>query len=428
MSAGSKYSIEAEGLGKAYRLYPSPLHRVAETLSFGAAKLHREHHALRDVSFKLERGQALGLVGQNGAGKSTLLKILSGTTDPTAGRYRVAGHVSSLLELGAGFHPDFSGRENIYLNGVLLGYSRRDLDRLFPQMLEFSELGEFIDRPLRTYSSGMAMRLGFSVAVHLDPEVLIIDEVFAVGDMHFAKKCAEKVYDFRRRGKTILFCSHSLYDVRQLCDLAIWLDHGEMRLLSDAVTVTNEYATFSKSLDANTAHPTDNYASAPRRDTMPHVEQVRVYKMGTEEETYDVQPGDALDVRVWYRNPEAPATTIHVGIGFLRSDSTLCTADTTQFARVAVPGARGCVTYRVPRLMLLSGQFTVFAVVLDEPGMHRYDNAMTPMQLNVRNRTKDLGLFLQPHEWIVQEGSAAPSRAAQPAGAARGDANGGSAA
>ena len=406
----TKYSIEAEGLGKAYRIFSTPLKRVAEAATFGALKLHADYHALQDVSFRLERGQALGLVGQNGAGKSTLLKILSGTTEPTSGRYRVAGHVSSLLELGAGFHPDFSGRENIYLNGVLLGYSRRDLERLVPQMLEFSELGEFIDRPLRTYSSGMAMRLGFSVAVHLDPEVLIIDEVFAVGDMHFAKKCAEKVYDFRRRGKTILFCSHSLYDVRQLCDVAIWLDHGKVRMLTDAVTVTNEYATFSKSLDANSASPGDHYASAPKRETMPHVAQMRIYRMGTQEEIYDIVPGDAIDVRVWYRNPEAPATKIHVGIGFVRSDSTLVTADTTEFAKIEVPAREGCVTYRMPRCLLLSGQFTVFAVVLDEPGLHRYDHVMTPQQLNVRNRTKDLGLVLHPHEWVVEPGVAAPTR------------------
>ncbi|HKE01575.1 MAG TPA: polysaccharide ABC transporter ATP-binding protein [Planctomycetota bacterium] len=403
MSFGDpKYAIEAEGISKSYRLYGKPILRVAEAITLGRVKMHGDHEALKPTSFRVEKGKALGLVGPNGAGKSTLLKILAGTTAPTTGRYRVAGHVASLLELGAGFHPEFTGRENIYLNGVLLGYTRRDLDRVFPEMLEFSELGEFIDRPLRTYSSGMAMRLGFSVAVHLDPEVLIIDEVFAVGDMHFAKKCADKVYDFKRRGKTILFCSHSLYDVRQLCDDALWLDHGKVRLEADAVTVTNEYAAFSKSLDANTANPGDHYAQAPRRDAYPNIERVGVYRLGTDEEAYDVQPGDALDVRVWYRNPLAPRTKFHVAVGFQRSDATLMTADTTEFARLELPGESGCATYRIPRLYFLSGQYGVFAVALDEQGIARYDTMQAPKALNVRNRTKDLGLFLLPHEWIIE--------------------------
>lgn len=411
-----KYAIETEGLGKSYRMYRSPLGRVLEAATFGAWKLHREHHALQGVTLRVAKGEALGVVGQNGAGKSTLLKILSGTTDPSAGRFRVAGYVSSLLELGAGFHPDFTGLENLYLNGTLLGYTRRDLEKLVPEILEFSELGDFIHRPLRTYSSGMAMRLGFSVAVHLDPEVLIIDEVFAVGDMHFAKKCADKVYDFKRRGKTIVFCSHSLYDVRQLCDRAIWVDQGRVRLLDDAITVTNEYAAFSKALDANEANPGDFYVKAPPREKMPHIEAIRVCRMGTDEELYDVAPGDAIDVRVWYRNPDPANVKIHVGIAFQRNDATLVTADSTEFARLALAGESGCVTYRCPKVILLSGQFTVFALLLDEPGLHRYDNAVAPRNLNVRNRTKDVGLVLQHHEWIVEPGRRPPEGKAAPAG------------
>lgn len=399
----SKFAIEAENLSKVYRLYNSPAHRVFEAASLGKWKFHREHRALSDVNFKVERGHALGVVGQNGAGKSTLLKILSGTTDPTTGRYRLAGHVASLLELGAGFHPEFSGRENIYLNGTLLGLSRKELNKLYPEMLEFSELGEFIDRPLRTYSSGMAMRLGFSVAVHLDPEILIIDEVFAVGDMHFAKKCADKVYDFRRRGKTIVFCSHSLYDVRQLCDVCIWLDHGTVRQIGDSVTVTNDYAAFSRSLDANERNPGEWYAKAPAREDLPHIEAVRIYKMGTDEQTYDIAPRDSIDVRIWYRNPDPAKHAIHVGLIFQRNDATIVTADSTEFSKIIIPGSHGCVTYRCPSITLLSGQFTVIGVLLDGPGMHRYDNVMTPSNLNVRNRTKDVGLVLQEHDWLVEE-------------------------
>ncbi|MFN0207253.1 MAG: ABC transporter ATP-binding protein [Planctomycetota bacterium] len=403
-----KYAIEVENLGKAYRSYNSPIHRVAEAMSFGNWIFHREFHALKDVTFKVERGHALGVVGQNGAGKSTLLKIISGTTEASTGRFRLAGDVASLLELGAGFHPEFSGRENIYLNGTLLGLTRRELDALFPVILEFSELGDFIDRPLRTYSSGMAMRLGFSVAIHLDPEILIIDEVFAVGDMHFAKKCADKVYEFRRRGKTIVFCSHSLYDVRQLCDVAIWLDHGEVKMLGDSVSVTNDYTAFSRALDANERNPGEWYSKAPSRDALPHIDTVRIYKLGTDEELYDVVPGDAIDVRIWYKNPNPKEYKIHVGIIFQRNDATIVTADSTEFSNIEIPGGEGCLTYRCPKLILLSGQFTVVGVLLDEHGMHRYDNVMSPKNLNVRNRTKDVGLVLQQHDWIVESGRPAP--------------------
>ncbi|MBI3819639.1 MAG: ATP-binding cassette domain-containing protein [Planctomycetes bacterium] len=409
----SKYAIEAENLGKSYKLFNSPAHRVFEAASLGKWKFHREHRALANVSFRVERGHALGVVGPNGAGKSTLLKILSGTTDPSTGRFRLAGHVASLLELGAGFHPEFSGRENIYLNGTLLGLSRRELDRLFPVMLEFSELGEFIDRPLRTYSSGMALRLGFSVAVHLDPEVLIIDEVFAVGDMHFAKKCADRVYDFRRRGKTIVFCSHSLYDVRQLCDVCIWLDHGTVRQIGDSVTVTNDYAAFSRSLDANERNPGEWYAKAPAREELPHLSGIRIYKIGTEEEIYDIAPGDGIDVRIWYRNPDPAQYKIHMGVIFQRNDATIVTADSTEFSKLEVAGAQGCVTYRCHKVILLSGQFTVLGVLLDGPGMHRYDHAMSPSNLNVRNRTKDVGLVLQQHDWLIEPGRPVPEPAAR---------------
>jgi len=202
--ASNEYSLEVEGLGKSYRMYQSPFRRITEVLTRGKIKGHQEFTALNDVNFKMRPGTSLGLCGANGAGKSTLLKVLAGTTAPSAGRYRMSGRVASLLELGAGFHLDFTGRANIYMNGIMMGYSRREMESKIDEIVDFAELGPYIDEPVRTYSSGMGLRLGFSVAVAVDPDILIIDEVFAVGDMYFQKKCVDRIYDFKRRGDPVL--------------------------------------------------------------------------------------------------------------------------------------------------------------------------------------------------------------------------------
>ena len=230
--------IQVEGLGKCFRMYRRPVHRIIEGVTLGKAKRHDEFWALRGVEFDLLRGQSLGLVGANGAGKSTLMKVLAGITDPTEGRIKMNGRVASLLELGAGFHLDFTGRANIVMNGVMMGYSRRQMESRMDEIIEFAELGNYIDEPVRTYSSGMGLRLGFAIAIAIDPDILIIDEVFAVGDMYFQKKCVDKIYEFKKQNKTIMFCSHSLYDVRQLCDQGLWLRKGEPAAYGDSVFVT----------------------------------------------------------------------------------------------------------------------------------------------------------------------------------------------
>src|SRR5712692_5849910 len=198
-------------------------------------------YALKDVSFAVDRGKCFGVVGANGSGKSTLLKLIAGTAKPTTGTIDVEGRVSALLELGAGFHPDFTGRENAYLNGSLLGLSRRQTDAAMPKIEDFAQLGRFFHAPIKTYSSGMAARLGFAVAVHVDPDVLLVDEVLAVGDEGFTHKCLDKFADFRRRGKTILLVTHSLNLVERFCDEALWLDEGSARTHGDPKRVVDAY-------------------------------------------------------------------------------------------------------------------------------------------------------------------------------------------
>ena len=231
--------LQVQGLGKRYRLYASPRQRLLALL--GWADHSRAHWALQDVSFELRRGQCLGVIGDNGAGKSTLLKLLAGTLQPSHGSLQRVGRVTAILELGAGFHPDFTGRENLMYGGSLIGLGAEDMLRLSDEIIEFSELGEAVDRPVKTYSSGMVVRLAFALVTAVQPEVLIIDEALAVGDQHFQMKCVQRITEFRERGCTILFCSHSMYHVRQLCGSVLWLDQGKARALGDTDTVLANY-------------------------------------------------------------------------------------------------------------------------------------------------------------------------------------------
>ena len=199
--------------------------------------------ALSDVSFDVAAGQTLGVIGRNGSGKSTALKLVAGITKPTTGTVKVEGRISALIELGAGFHPEISGRENVFINGIMLGLTRREIQARFDEIVDFAELRQFIDAPVKTYSSGMYMRLGFAVAIHVDPDVLLVDEVLAVGDESFTHKCLDKFAEFKRRNKTILLVTHSLGLVERFCDEALWLDHGQMRGQGDPTRIIGAYMT-----------------------------------------------------------------------------------------------------------------------------------------------------------------------------------------
>ena len=222
-----KPSIIVQNLSKIYNLYNSPQDRLRETLKLTKKSLHKEFYALKDVSFDVFPGETVGIIGKNGAGKSTLLKIITGVLTQTSGSVQINGRISALLELGAGFNPEYTGLQNVYLNGTILGYSREEMDVRLQNILDFADIGEFIYQPVKSYSSGMFMRLAFSVAINVDPEVLIIDEALSVGDILFQTKCFKKIQEFKELGKTILFVSHSLNNIIQYCDRCIVLSDGE---------------------------------------------------------------------------------------------------------------------------------------------------------------------------------------------------------
>lgn len=232
--------IQVSGIGKCYQVYDKPFHRLMQGLVGGGKRYYREFWALRDVAFEVKRGETLGIVGRNGSGKSTLLQLIAGTLTPTNGEIAVRGRVAALLELGSGFNPDFTGRENVYLNASILGLSREQIDQRFDQIAEFAAIGEFIEQPIRNYSSGMVMRLAFSVIAHVDADILIIDEALSVGDAFFTQKCMRFLREFKQRG-TLLFVSHDGGSVTALCDRAIWLDQGNLRQSGEPKEVMDAY-------------------------------------------------------------------------------------------------------------------------------------------------------------------------------------------
>lgn len=257
-------AVEFQGVSKTYAMYKAPGDRFKELLSFNRLKRHKDFWALRDISFEVGRGETFCIVGENGSGKSTTLQIVAGILTPTGGTVQVNGRVSALLELGAGFNPEFSGRDNVYLNGSIMGLTTKQIDQRYRDIESFAEIGEFIDQPVKTYSSGMAVRLAFAVAINVDPEILLVDEALAVGDIYFRQRCMRKVHELRARGVTILFVSHAVSDVKAIGDRALWLDQGRVVELGKPERVIARYLAAMTEKDSSyRIHKAEN--PAPRK-------------------------------------------------------------------------------------------------------------------------------------------------------------------
>ena len=390
-------AIEAAGLGKVYRRFRHPAHRLWEALS--RRPMHTEFAALSDVSFALPRGEGLGIIGENGAGKSTLLKILSGVTQPSSGSFRVAGKVAAILELGAGFHPEFSGRQNAVLNAALLGLSESEVAAALPRILAFSELGPFIDEPVKTYSTGMAMRLAFSIATQVEPEVLIIDEALSVGDGYFQKKCLDRLSEFVRNGGTVLFCSHAMYYVTALCQRALWLRQGRVAAYGGALEVVRAYE--EHLLARQAGEPREVAAPAPGPARITAVEQVRRGPAGEERvASASYRLGDRFELEVEWESSD-PGLGFSVGVGVNRLDQVEVCAFGTHLDGVTTPRGRGLHRMRlvVPDLPLVKGAFTLYVYLLDEAGLHVYDQRIVEGAFTVENESYVFGLIRPPHRW-----------------------------
>lgn len=392
--------LSVREVGKAYPIYASPRSRLRTLLT---GKLPEQSHwALKDVSFTLHRGQCLGVVGDNGAGKSTLLKLISQTLHPTQGSVLRQGRLTAILELGAGFHPEFSGRENIRFGAGLIGLDPAEMGALEAEIIAFSELGEAIDRPVKTYSSGMTVRLAFALVTAIVPEVLIIDEALAVGDQHFQKKCIERIGVFRQAGCTILFCSHGMYHIRQLCDVALWLDNGRVRAYGSTESVLASYEDHIRALDApkperhqTPPRPEHDPASLPGHSFLKTVE---VAGLGEGEPAHLQTPDLVITVTAYGAAAERP----HIAVMLERSDGVCVTAVGTH-ADATAPSPLGQGLWRsvltFPNLPLYTGEYVVSAFLFDSSGVLVYDEWRDCARFVHTFKTIEIGLVRLPHRW-----------------------------
>lgn len=393
--------IETHQLGKCYRLYRRRLDQVKEVLSFGRKRLAQEFWALRDVSLQVRRGEAWGVIGENGAGKSTFLKLLCGITLPSQGWLAVRGRIGALLELGIGFHPEYTGRENLYLSGALMGIGRDELRERLPAILEFADIGDFIDRPLKTYSSGMTVRLAFALATSVEPEILVTDEVLAVGDEAFQKRCIRWMERFLGGGGTLLLCSHNSYHVRKLCQQAVWLWHGQVRTTGEAHTVVQEYLEYLE----EKARGQERGGSDPAAAVAAGENRVRAVIVGNGlgQATQVFSLGDPLHVHIVVEAGIGEERAPVVLIGLVQADGLPIYGVSTDMDGV-VPRRMGerlyTIDYEIPELNLLPGRYLLRVHALDGAGLRLFDTV--ERHLLVRGATRELGVCRLPHRWTTR--------------------------
>lgn len=408
-------AIALHGVGKTYAQYARPADRLLEVLT--GRQRHREFVALHPVDLTLQRGEVLGLVGMNGAGKSTLLKLIAGTILPSAGQVQIHGRISALLELGAGFHPEMSGRENVYLSGAVQGLSTAQIDALYDEIVEFSGLGEFMAQPVKTYSSGMFVRLAFAVATCVQPDILIVDEALSVGDGAFALKSFKRIMGFKEAGGTILFCSHSLYQIEAICSRAVWVHHGRIVLDGDPASVTMAYSEFllsglmpgeSPKLAAPTADVGDEadtpLPAVPER-ALPgqaRLNGIRVSAGASSGKEVALECGrDDLVVSVSFvsdpgLHPPSLAVTL------VRADSSIVASASSVndgFTSLRQSDGSGEVTLTFTQLPLLKGEYWVTVFLACERAVHVYDHAEMVAKIKVSQQGLEQGVVRLPHTW-----------------------------
>ncbi len=400
--------IRGRGLGKAYQIYSRPVDRLKQMLWRGRRRFYEEFWALRGVDFDVQRGETVGVIGRNGAGKSTLLQLVCGTVAPTEGTLEVRGRVAALLELGSGFNQEFTGRENVFVNGALLGLSEAQMRARFDAIAAFADIGDFIDQPVRTYSSGMQARLAFSVAIHTDPDVLIVDEILAVGDAGFQRRCVERFYQIRDSGCTILFVSHDPYLVKVICERALYLRQGERVAFGAAAEVVDRYTYELEQAEARTspreapsATPTAGDADAPPAlfaFTEVAFEDARGAPLA------EVRSGCDVVLRARYRalRDDLPERCCFVFNLKRHDDFYVCGTTTLMDGLEAYPVRRqGEFVVRFPNLRLLAGRYKWRVAINDERGLAVLGEAVHQCPFQVVDRFQAHGLIDLPREWRV---------------------------
>lgn len=406
----SNTAVVVAELGKAYRIFRSPPDRLKQVLWRGRRKFYDEFWALHPISFTIAKGECVGFLGKNGSGKSTLLQMIAGTLEPSTGVYSMSGRLSALLELGAGFNPEFSGRENVILSGALLGIEPEEMKERLPAILEFSELGDFIDKPVKTYSSGMYVRLAFSAAIHVEPDILLVDEALSVGDAAFQYKCLKRIGELREKGMSIMFVTHDTGAVRTLCDRVFWLDSGNLITQGPAIEVADQYDSFMRQkagMVGSTAKSETSVASSElvpdekSRDASSIAELVGGVLMdhsGSPSNLFVI--GGELNLDITY-DVHALNDGLVVGAAVFRNDDIYVCGLNTRLDHFTIeksPG-RHVVRLSVPRLSLLAGDYYFKAGIFDPSAQVRWDFSHRFASFRVVGPYIAEGVLLLDHAW-----------------------------
>lgn len=394
----NQVAIEVRNLTKSYQLYAKPIDRLRQMFSSKKKTYYKEFTALNDLSFKLEKGDCVGVLGHNGAGKSTLLQLITGTLTPTSGDIIKKGRVAALLELGAGFNPEFTGKENVYMNASILGLSKREIDEKYQDILKFADIGDFISRPVKTYSSGMYVRLAFSVAVHTDPEILIVDEALAVGDIRFQMKCIKHMEALKENGTTILFVTHAPEQVQRFCNKALWLDKGTVKTFGPSSLVCDQYRSYMSQGEAPSAPDSSESSTSAKNHTYAPA-KITATKLNKQ----SFSPLEPLSLEIEYEVFDEEVSDLLVGAAIYSSKREFIFGPNTHLENVTIPSAKGKhkIKYSIPKLTLLPGEFSMDVGVFCDKGLVTIDYRSMAESFNVESDYFSEGIFYIEHDWEV---------------------------
>lgn len=404
--------IEVNNVVKTYKLYDKPIDRLKESLSFSNKKYHLTFNALDGLNLKIYPGEAVGFLGRNGSGKSTLLKLITGILTPTHGEIIARGRISAILELGAGFNPEYTGRENIYLNGLMIGIEREEMNQKIDSIIEFADIGSFIEQPVKLYSSGMFARLAFAVSINVDPDILIVDEALAVGDSRFQTKCIEKMKELKQKGVTILFVSHATEQVKRFCNKAVWIKEGKIEALGESSEIVDLYESYMKNDSTNitpAVAPTEimsdisNLSESPTtiKTSSEYIAYISNVKVNKE----DVKTFDEIIVEIEYEVYDSNINDLLLGVALYTPQREYIFGPNTFLEKIEIPQTVGThkVRYIISKMPLLGGTYCIDVGLFNNEGLvclHYKENAQS---ISITNKYISEGLVYMNHRWEVVE-------------------------
>ena len=400
MSSENEIALRVSHLSKCFEIYQKPIHRLYQTLFAGRKKFYREFWALRDLNFEVKRGECVGVVGRNGAGKSTLLQIITGTLHPTEGNVTVNGKVAALLELGSGFNMEFSGHDNVFLNAAILGLSRRQIEATYDKIVEFADIGDFINQPVKTYSSGMFVRLAFAVQAMVEPEILIVDEALAVGDLAFQNKCIKILYNLIDKGTTVFFCTHDISTVQRICTTAMWIDKGRLRMMGDPSGVCAAYASDLFSSTATPEPPKIPVGEHLSLETQQATGYAHFVKLEIDRANY--APRQTMLIH-YELEAEKDLKSYCFGLSIYNAANVWligqCSFDDHAIVDKLDAGQRRSGTIRIPELRLASGDYSLYLGIHSSDYQEYYALNTNPIKFSVRSGNPSWGALAIPIDW-----------------------------